>query len=128
MTSDKIVDLFLGLLVQILELVHGGEFGDVETVGQHSVRLALEKMLRFVGSDVGDGSEDIARVCRCTLNTVTVVDATLTSFRINVKILQVIIKINRSSAKISTKKGSVSREDGCAVDAALLAQRKSHTC
>ena len=40
MTSNKVVDLFLGLDVEVLELVHGGEFLDVETVRKNSVWLS----------------------------------------------------------------------------------------
>lgn len=36
-TPDEIVDLLLGLDVQVLEFVHRGEFDDVETVGQDTV-------------------------------------------------------------------------------------------
>lgn len=36
-TSDKIVDLLLGLDVQVLELVHGRKLLDVETVGQDTI-------------------------------------------------------------------------------------------
>lgn len=32
MTPDEVVDLLLGLDVEVLELVHGGELLDVETV------------------------------------------------------------------------------------------------
>jgi hypothetical protein len=33
MTSDEIVNLLLGLNVEVLEFVHGGELLDIETVG-----------------------------------------------------------------------------------------------
>jgi hypothetical protein len=36
-TSDKVVDLGFGHGVEVLELVHGGEFDDVETVRQDAV-------------------------------------------------------------------------------------------
>jgi hypothetical protein len=37
MTSDEIINLFLGLNVEVLEFVHGCEFLDVETVGEDSI-------------------------------------------------------------------------------------------
>ena len=40
MTSNKVVDLLLGLDVEVLELVHGSEFLDVQTVGEDSVWLS----------------------------------------------------------------------------------------
>jgi hypothetical protein len=35
--ADEVVDLLLGLDVEVLELVHGRELDDVETVGQDAV-------------------------------------------------------------------------------------------
>lgn len=37
MTSDKVINLLLGLDVEVLELVHGCEFLDVETVGKDTI-------------------------------------------------------------------------------------------
>lgn len=59
MTANKLVDFRLGSLMQVLELVHRLELYDVETVRKDAVRLALQEMLRLVGSDVRDGREDI---------------------------------------------------------------------
>lgn len=57
--------------MHVLELVHGGEFGDVETVGDDSVRLALEQVLSLVGRDVRDGGEDVGRVRGAPLDAVS---------------------------------------------------------
>ena len=40
--TDEVVDLCLGRLVEILELVHCLELDDIEAVRQYAVRLALE--------------------------------------------------------------------------------------
>jgi hypothetical protein len=37
MTSDEIVNLLLGLDVEVLELVHGSKLLDVETVGEDTI-------------------------------------------------------------------------------------------
>jgi hypothetical protein len=37
MTSDEIVNLLLGLNVEVLEFVHSSEFLDVETVGEDTI-------------------------------------------------------------------------------------------
>jgi hypothetical protein len=37
MTSNEIVNLLLGLDVQVLELVHGSKLLDVQTVGQDTI-------------------------------------------------------------------------------------------
>ena len=37
MTSDKVVNLLLGLYVEVLELVHSSKLLDVETVGEDTI-------------------------------------------------------------------------------------------
>ena len=41
MPSHEIVDFLFRLLMQILELVHGRKFLDIETVGKDAIRFAL---------------------------------------------------------------------------------------
>ena len=67
--------------------MHGGEFRNIETIRKHAVWLALQKMFGFVCSDVGDGCEDIAGVGRSSFDAVSVVDPTLSSLRIHIKVL-----------------------------------------
>jgi hypothetical protein len=52
MTAHEIVDLDLGLLMQVLELMGSGELLDVQTIGQNTIRLSLQKMLALVCGDV----------------------------------------------------------------------------
>jgi len=113
--------------MQVLKLVHGREFGDVQTVWQDTIWLALEKMLRLVGSNVGNSCEDIAGVRGGTLDTVSVINTTLSSFGIDIKVLEVVVEIDRTSAQVSTKKCGVGGEDRGNVNATLLAERKSYT-
>lgn len=113
--------------MQILELVHGGEFRHVQTVGQDTIGLALEKMLRLVCSNVGNGGKDIAGVCGGALNAVSVVDTTLSSFRVNVKVLQVVVEIDGTSAQVSPEKSRVGGEDCGHINATLLAEREGDT-
>ena len=42
MPSYKVMDLLLRLLMEILELVHGRELDDIQSVRKDSIRLALE--------------------------------------------------------------------------------------
>lgn len=42
MTPDEVIDLVLGHCVEVLELVHGREFNDVQTVGKYAVLEALK--------------------------------------------------------------------------------------
>lgn len=107
--------------------MHGREFCDIKAVGQNSVWLALQEMFGFVGSDMGDSCEDIARVGSCSFNTVSVIDTTFSSFRIHIKVLQVVVEIDRAGAKISTKKSGVSCENSRNIDSSLFAQRESYS-
>lgn len=60
--SNKFVYLRLRRGMQILELVHGLELNDVETIRENTIRLALEKVLGFVSGDVRNRSEHVGAV------------------------------------------------------------------
>lgn len=78
-------------------------------------------MLRLVCRDVGYGSEDIRAVRSRPFDTVSMVDSSFTSFMVHIKVLEVVVEIYRSSAEISTEKGSVGREDSSDIDMSLSA-------
>lgn len=120
--ADKVVNLFLGDLVQVLELVDGRELGDVEAVGQDAVGLALEQVLRLERGDVGDGGEDVARVGGGALDAVAVVDAALAGLGVDVEALQVVVEVDGAGAEVAAEEGGVGGEDGGDVDAALLGE------
>ena len=82
-------------------------------------------MLAFEGCDMGNGCENIGRMSRGPLNAVPVVNATLSCFGINVEVLQVVVEIHRTGAKISTEEGSMCGEDGSYVHLTLFGQRES---
>jgi hypothetical protein len=54
MTPDEIIDLFLGLDVEVLEFVHCSELLDIETVRKDSVCLSATSNAR--GSMVDSGT------------------------------------------------------------------------
>jgi len=56
-----------------------------------------------------------------------VVDTPLSSFMINIKVLQVVVEINTSSTEVSTKQSSVSGKDGSYVNVSLSAKGNSET-
>lgn len=122
MTSNEVVDLLLGLLMKVLELVNGRKLGDVEAVGQNTVRLSLQQMLRLESGDVRYGGEDIAGMGSSSLDAVPMVDTTLASLSINVEPLQVVVEVHRTGAEISAKESGMGSEDGRDIDMALLAE------
>ncbi|KAH6611194.1 hypothetical protein Trco_001214 [Trichoderma cornu-damae] len=108
----EVVDLLLGLLVQVLEFMNRRELCDVEAVGEHAVRLPLQQMLRFKGGDVRDCREDVARMSGGTLDAIPMVDATLSCLGIDVKVLEMVVEINRAGTEVSPQKSGMGGEDG----------------
>lgn len=82
--------------MQVLELVHGGELGDIQPIGQDTVRLPLQQVLTLVGRDVGNGCEDVTGVSCSTLYAVSVVDTALSCLSVNVEPLQIVVEIHGS--------------------------------
>lgn len=70
-----------------------------------------------------DGGEHIGAVRRRPFDTVTVVDTPLTGFVINVKVLQVVVKVNTASTEVTTQKSRVGGEDCGDVNVSLPAKR-----
>jgi hypothetical protein len=123
MTTDELVDLGLGGGVHVLELVHSLELDDVETIGKDAVRFSLEEMLGFVGSNVGDSGKDVGTVGSTAFYAVAVVDTALASLVVDVKVLEVVVKVNGASAEVSSEKGSVCGEDSGDIDVSFAAER-----
>lgn len=94
MPSHKVINLLLGLCVQILELVHGREFDHVETVRKHTVWFPLQQMLALESGNVRDRGKHVAGVCSCPLDAVPMVNPALSCFRIYIKVLQIIVEVN----------------------------------
>ena len=119
--AHKIVYLLLGLLVQVLELVHGRELGHVQTIGQHTVGFALEQVFALEGRDVRYGGENVTAMSSSALNAVPMVDTPLSCLRIYVEPLQVVVEINGAGAKVSAQKSCVRRKDSGDIYAPPLA-------
>jgi hypothetical protein len=127
MTSDEFGDAVLVDLMQVLEFVRGGEFLHIQTIGQNTVGLSLEQVLALVSRDMADRGEDISRVCGTTLDTVAVVDATLPRFGVDIKVLQVVVEIDRTGTEISAQQGGMGGEDGGDVDLSFPAEGEGDT-
>lgn len=84
-------------------------------------------MLTFIGRYVRDSGEDVCRVCCRSLNAISVVYTALSSFRVDIEPLEIVIKVDRACAKVTSKKGSMCSEDGRYVNMALFGQRKGNT-
>ncbi len=64
---------------------------------------------------------------RRTLDAVTVVDPALARFVIDIKVLEVVVKVDAPCAEVSTEKGSVGGEDSGHVDLTLAAEGDGET-
>ena len=126
--ANKVVDLGLGGGVEVLELVHGLELDDIESVGEDAIWFTLEEMLGLVGGDVGDGGKDVGTVGGGAFYTVTVVDAALASFVVDIKILEIVVKIDAARAEVAAKECGVCSEDGGDIDVAFAAKGDREAC
>lgn len=77
--------------------------------------------------NVTDGGEHIGTVCSRPFDTVSVVDTPLAGFVINIKVLQVVVKVNTASTEVTTQKSRVSGEDSGDVNAPLPTKRDGQT-
>ena len=66
-SANKVVDLGLGGGVEVLELVHGLELDDIESVGEDAIWLTLEEMLGLISGNMRYSSEYIGAVGSGTL-------------------------------------------------------------
>lgn len=109
--------------MEVLELVHGLEFDNIKTIWQDTIGLAFQEMFGFIRSDVRNGGEYICAVCRGAFDAISVVDTTLSGFVIDVKVLKVVIKVNRAGTQVSAQKGRVCCEDRGNIDVPLPTER-----
>jgi len=61
----------------------------------------------LVSGDVRDGSKDICAVCGRTADAISVVDTMLSGSMIDVKVLKVVVKVDRASTQVSAEEGRV---------------------
>lgn len=98
MAAYEFVDLCFGGSVEVLEFVHSLELDDVQAIGKNTIRFPLEEMLGLVSGNVRNGGEDIGAVGSRAFDAVSVVYATLACLVIDIKVLEVIIKVDAASA------------------------------
>ena len=108
-------------LVQVLELMSGAEFLHIQPVGKDTIRFPLQKMLALVSSNMADSGEDVSTMGRTAFYAITVIDAALAGFGIDIEVLQVIVKVNRASTEVATEESRMGGEDGRDVDLPFLA-------
>lgn len=114
----------------------------MDSVPSRLTRLPLEQVLALKGGDVRHGGEDIGTVSCRALDAVPaipfslaapsshtprahppVVDSALSSLVVDVKVLQIVVKVDAARAQVSAEEGRVRGKDGRHVDVALPAQR-----
>lgn len=77
--------------------------------GQGRTRLALEQVLGLVRRDVRHGRKDVGAVGRRALDAVAVVDAALARLVVDVKVGQVVVKVDRARAEVPSEERRVRR-------------------
>jgi len=83
-------------------------------------------MLAFVGGDVTDCREDIGGMSSCAFYAISVIDPSFAGFMIDVEILQIVVKVDRSSTQVSSEQSGVRGEDCSDIDATFSAQWESN--
>ena len=82
-----VVDLFVTLpQITISTPNLSPELDDIETIGENDVRLPLKQMLRLLSCYLGNGTEDVCAVCGCPLQTVAVVDLSVTCLCVHIEL------------------------------------------
>ena len=72
--------------------------------------------------------EHISAMCCRTFYAVSMIDASLSSFMIDIEILQIVIEINGTGTEITAEEGCMCREYGSDVDMSLTAKGDGDTC
>lgn len=102
------------------------EFLDIQSIWQHSVWFPLEKVLALKRRDMRDGSKDVCRVSCRSLDAVSMIDPTFTSLRIHIKMMEVVIEVNRARAEIPSEEGRMGGEDSRQIHVSLFGQREGN--
>lgn len=127
MATYEFVDLCFGGSVEVLEFVHSLELDDVQAIGKNTIRFPLEEMLGLVSGNVRNGGEDIGAVGSRAFDAVSVVYATLACLVIDIKVLEVIVKVDAASAEVAAEESGVRGEDGGDIDVTLATEGDSET-
>ena len=85
-------------------------------------------MLRLVRGDVRYSCEDVRAMRGRTFDAVSVVDAALASFVVDIKILEIVVKIDAARAEVAAKECGVCGEDGGDIDVAFAAKGNREAC
>ena len=83
-------------------------------------------MLAFIGGDVTDCREDIGGMSSSAFYAISVIDPSFAGFMIDVEILQIVVKVDRSSTQVSCEQSGVRGEDCSDIDATFSAKRESN--
>ena len=102
MTSHKLIDLFFTLSMKILKLMQIPL--DIEPIRSENVWLPLHQMLALQPSDLTHSGEDMSKMSRSSLNAVSVIDPTLSSLMVTVKLLQIVIEVGVSGTQVSERR------------------------
>lgn len=88
-------------------------------------RLSLEQVLTLISSNVRNGSEDVCTMSSRSFYTISMINSSLSSFMIDVKVLKVVVEIHTSCTEITTQKSGMCGKDGGDVDVSLTTKRDS---
>lgn len=133
-------------------LVHRTEFGDVQSVGEDSIcvdqrgkfpvrktgkanskkerqrtRFPLQKMFTLIRRNMTNSSKHIGTMRRTPLNAITMINPPLARFVVDIKVGEVVVKVDGTSAEVSSEESRVRSEDGGDVDVAFATEGDRET-
>lgn len=85
-------------------------------------------MFTFIGSNMTNSRKDIRAMCSTSLNAITMIDSSLTSFVVNVKITKLVIEVNWTGTQITTQQCCVSGKYRSDIDFTLFDQWNCNAC
>lgn len=93
MSAREFVNLLLGDGMQILKLVDGREFLNIQSVGCYEIGFAFQQMLRFITGNLRDGGKDMRQVCGGPFNAISMIDLPFARLFVHTKFVQIVIEI-----------------------------------
>jgi hypothetical protein len=113
--------------MKILEFVHGLKLDNIQTIRKDAIWFPFEEIFSLVSGDVGDRGEYICAVGCTAFDTVSVVDTAFPCLVVDVKVLEVVIKVDGTSAEVAAEEGGMGCKYGGDVDMSLPTERDGNT-
>lgn len=90
-------------------------------------RLSLQQKLGLIGGNMAHSRKDIGTVSGCPFDTVPMVNLSFSGLCVNVKELEIVVKVDFSGAQVPAKERGMSRENSGDIDPSPFDKNKGHS-